>query len=1379
MAASTNNTHSESNEVVVSPPVDGSKINLNQFIGNKGRLLSKAKPVDVLILEDGTYELSEPIVINLPLELIAKNPGAVNIRGNNLPNYLLVFEGKGKLVLSGINISLDNQKRSNVILIRSGELEMDQCTVEGGTDPEITKRDFGAGLILKGGSTATISNCILKNNVMGVAVQDQSSVRLQSNKFTENRYGIVFRDQAQGDSHDNEYFENSAYGFMVYDDAKVKVTRDICHDNTGGFGFLFHSKAVIEASEAFENENHGFFINDWADVTIKGSKSYSNEFSGIAIYADSHSEIHDCECYDNSHSGVEIAEEAKSVLVKNKIYTNNDAGIYLDDSAEVEIIGNEIFGNTFAIDINGENILTVDKCKMYHNSDGSITYNMQSTLNEGENEVFENGDDYEGEEENEENEDDDGDSGVDLGSFFAKMFGSENISDDPNTIAIPLGHLFGGPNAEDDDDEDEQDSDVQSMNGFDPSQVVDVPQEECEALIALFKSTIHQLWSDSSNWLESPMVGEWYGVTVTDGHVTSLDLKDNRLIGTIPSELGNLPHLELLHFSGNQLSGPIPVELGQLTNLKQLALNTNQFSGNIPPELGNLTKLEMMSLYDNKLSGSIPPELGQLTNLTYLSLWENQLNGAIPPELGNLVLLEKLGLNGNQLSGPIPPDLGNLTHLLQLGLHDNQLTGTIPPEFGNLTNVQTLVIYKNQLSGSIPSELGKMNNIRLLYLNSNQLTGTIPPELGRLENLEQLSLSDNQLTGVISPELGKLTKLEQLALNSNHLEGEIPSEMGNLRNLEAIGLHENLLCGHIPLSFTNLTNLNTFAFFDTQLREPENKEFLAWKQTVSKWLGVSEEESEEITENQVSTTTLINSAFEKLQAEDLDGCIADTSEAIRLQPSALAYQIRGHAYATKDLQNEAITDFSDAILLDPDDPQNYAMRGVIFDKINDSRSAISDSQTFAELTDDEEMREGTLSYIEQLIVKMNELDSHNTENVTQNNPKKIELANLHIKRGMDLYEKMNWGGALKEYQIAKNLTPNSGLPYDLSWVIHYNEEDWDLAIANLLELIRISPNDAVAYMNLGTCKSKKGNLDDAVTDLIKATELDSANAEAHMKLGVVYLMRENYNLALEYLTRSIDLDPGVPVAYLHRASVKEKLKDYPAAIPDFEKYCQLGGSVEVPDLTPLREHIEYLKKEYGVPDIKQEEGRYSVILKSAKNILPERKIEVIKLIRNYYSTGLVESKYIAEKESVVGTDMTFDEASSMVRSFTDVGADAHLVKSILPLDIEIQRSIQRMKQLAEQNLSEQEEQNRKQAQYEMRKQKLQKEIEGRNLKLEQMKYETAQQVDSLRKERESLGFLAMGKKKEIDQKIISLERQVSDFAAKTEVLRKELKDFKP
>jgi len=49
----------------------------------------------------------------------------------------------------------------------------------------------------------------------------------------------------------------------------------------------------------------------------------------------------------------------------------------------------------------------------------------------------------------------------------------------------------------------------------------------------------------------------------------------------------------------------------------------------------------------------------------------------------------------------------------------------------------------------------------------------------------------------------------------------------------------------------------------------------------------------------------------------------------------------------------------------------------------------------------------------------------------------------------------------------------------------------------------------------------------------------------------------------------------------------------------------------------------------------------------------------------------------------------------------------------------------------------------------------------------------------LGKQRESLGFLAIGKKKEIDQKILSLQNSYMDFATKIESLRTQLKNLKP
>ena len=119
-----------------------------------------------------------------------------------------------------------------------------------------------------------------------------------------------------------------------------------------------------------------------------------------------------------------------------------------------------------------------------------------------------------------------------------------------------------------------------------------------------------------------------------------------------------------LNLKNNKLSGSIPPELGNLSHLENLIMSKNHLSGSIPPELGNLSNLQRVDLSWNELSGSIPPELGNLGNLQRIDLSRNHLSGSIPAELGNINFLNGLKLNGNQLSSEIPTSLINLTHLM-------------------------------------------------------------------------------------------------------------------------------------------------------------------------------------------------------------------------------------------------------------------------------------------------------------------------------------------------------------------------------------------------------------------------------------------------------------------------------------------------------------------------------------------------------------------------------------------------------------------------------------------------------------------------------------------------------------------------------------------
>ena len=332
---------------------------------------------------------------------------------------------------------------------------------------------------------------------------------------------------------------------------------------------------------------------------------------------------------------------------------------------------------------------------------------------------------------------------------------------------------------------------IPNWSGPDCDQVKAIASDRA-ALVALDNATDGPNWSTTTNWGSDKPLGQWYGVTTNSaGRVTSLNLRNNQLSGSIPPELGNLTKLTYLALHNNQLSGGIPAELGNLTDLRTLSLWDNQLSGGIPTQLGNLTNLERLYLNNNQLSGSIPSQLSNLSNLESLNLGNNKLSGPIPSRLENLSNLESLYLNDNQLNGSIPLELGSLTKLQRVALYKNQLSGPIPSQLGNLTKLTYLALNDNQLSGGIPVELGNLTNLQRLYLNDNQLNGSIPSQLGDLTNLRRLYLHRNQLTGDIPPELDNLTNLERLYLKGNDgLTGCVPAALRDVseNDFAALGL---------------------------------------------------------------------------------------------------------------------------------------------------------------------------------------------------------------------------------------------------------------------------------------------------------------------------------------------------------------------------------------------------------------------------------------------------------------------------------------------------------------------------------------------------------------------------------------------------------------
>jgi hypothetical protein len=151
--------------------------------------------------------------------------------------------------------------------------------------------------------------------------------------------------------------------------------------------------------------------------------------------------------------------------------------------------------------------------------------------------------------------------------------------------------------------------------GFVPD---DVPQAEADALIAFYNATNGPGWTNSTNWLIDPTVGNWFGVTVAGGHVTALDLNNNNLNGEGLSALAPLTSLtDLRLYINAALTGDI-ADIDTLTSLTYLRMGSTGVDGDIA-DIDTLTSLTYLNLGSTGVDGDIA-DIDTLTSLTYLTL---------------------------------------------------------------------------------------------------------------------------------------------------------------------------------------------------------------------------------------------------------------------------------------------------------------------------------------------------------------------------------------------------------------------------------------------------------------------------------------------------------------------------------------------------------------------------------------------------------------------------------------------------------------------------------------------------------------------------------------------------------------------------------------
>ena len=129
----------------------------------------------------------------------------------------------------------------------------------------------------------------------------------------------------------------------------------------------------------------------------------------------------------------------------------------------------------------------------------------------------------------------------------------------------------------------------------------------------------------------------------------------------------------------------------------------------------------------------------------------------------------------------------------------------------------------------------------------------------------------------------------------------------------------------------------------------------------------------------------------------------------------------------------------------------------------------------------------------------------------------------------------------------------------------YNEMgEYEQAIADYTEAIRIDPDDAYAYHERGYAYDKMGEYEKAIADFTEAIRIDPEYDRAYHERGDAYKGLGEYEKAIAYYTEAIRIDPDDTYAYHGRGYTYRKrgyayrqMGEYELAIADYTEAIRL------------------------------------------------------------------------------------------------------------------------------------------------------------------------------------------------------------------------------
>jgi tetratricopeptide (TPR) repeat protein len=276
------------------------------------------------------------------------------------------------------------------------------------------------------------------------------------------------------------------------------------------------------------------------------------------------------------------------------------------------------------------------------------------------------------------------------------------------------------------------------------------------------------------------------------------------------------------------------------------------------------------------------------------------------------------------------------------------------------------------------------------------------------------------------------------------------------------------------------------------------------------------------------------------QQGNLDAAIADYGEAIRLEPTfALAYVNRSSTFAQKREFDRALADADEAIRMDSQYLNGYMQRGFVLKEMRNFDGALAAFNRAAEV-----------------------------------DPKSPRPP---VGRGEVFNDKKDYDRAIAEFDSAIRLDPTYARASSDRAYAYLRKGDLDQAFNDVNEAIK--HEKAAPFYNVrALVQHAKREYDEAIADLTQAIRLRPAYSTYHSNRGRTYNAKKEYDRAILDLNQSIRLDSANPLPYWNRATSYENKGELDRALIDWRTTLRLD-----PDNQDAIKAIRRLEQEMAAP----------------------------------------------------------------------------------------------------------------------------------------------------------------------------------------------------